>query len=72
VLKQFPGEIIRCPRCGRTDVRRSLPRGPIDHIFMKLGKVPLRCRGCEHRFFRAVITESAAGAGGGPPEDSAS
>jgi hypothetical protein len=67
-MTQSPEGIIRCPACGRTDVRRSLPRGLIDSIFLMLGKKPLRCRGCECRFHR-VLAEAAPSAGPEPPEE---
>jgi DNA-directed RNA polymerase subunit RPC12/RpoP len=53
-MKLTGGDIIRCPECGGPDIRRSLPRGPIDAIFLRLGKKPLRCRACSYRFYRAI------------------
>ncbi|HTX34735.1 MAG TPA: hypothetical protein VME43_06935 [Bryobacteraceae bacterium] len=66
-MKQPPDAIIRCPSCGGSDIRRSLPRGPIDYVFMKLGKKPVRCRGCERRFYRTLV--EPANPGEGPPEE---
>jgi hypothetical protein len=67
-MTQSPDGIIRCPACGRTDVRRSLPRGLIDSIFLMLGKKPVRCRGCECRFHR-VLLENAPDTSQEPPEE---
>jgi hypothetical protein len=49
-----PDGIIRCPDCGGADVRRSYAHGLADTILMLLGKKPLRCRGCERRFYRSL------------------
>ena len=42
----------RCPNCGWTDVRRSMPRGFLDHLARMVGLVPYRCRSCGARFYR--------------------
>lgn len=42
----------RCPNCGWTDVRRSMPRGFLDHLVRMVGLVPYRCRSCGARFYR--------------------
>ena len=34
------------------DVRRSYPGGIRDDIMRAFGYAPLRCRGCQRRFFR--------------------
>jgi hypothetical protein len=40
-----------CPRCRRTDVRRSHSRGPVDALARALGFRPFRCRACRARYF---------------------
>ena len=45
---------VRCPECNGVDVRRSYPKGLLDSIMIRLGKPPLRCRGCTHRFYRRL------------------
>jgi hypothetical protein len=42
----------RCPVCGWTDVRRSMPHGFLDRVVRMVGLVPYRCRSCSHRFYR--------------------
>ncbi len=44
---------LRCPNCGWTDVRRSMPRGFLDQLMRMVGLVPYRCRSCGERFYRA-------------------
>lgn len=42
----------RCPLCGWTDVRRSMPKGFLDRVVRIVGLVPYRCRSCGQRFYR--------------------
>jgi len=42
----------RCPVCGWTDVRRSMPHGFLDSLVRIVGMVPYRCRSCGQRFYR--------------------
>ena len=42
----------RCPGCGWTDVRRSMPHGLLDGLLKIVGLLPYRCRSCGHRFYR--------------------
>lgn len=42
----------RCPMCGWTDVRRSMPHGFLDRIVRMVGLLPYRCRSCGQRFYR--------------------
>ena len=42
----------RCPDCGWTDIRRSMPHGVIDRLVRIVGLVPYRCRSCGQRFYR--------------------
>lgn len=42
----------RCPVCGWTDVRRSMPKGILDGLCRMVGLVPYRCRSCGLRFYR--------------------
>ena len=44
-------KILRCPRCGGRDVRRSQQRGAWDSLMRALRRVPHRCRGCQNRFY---------------------
>lgn len=46
--------VVRCPRCGSTDVRRSYPEGIRDAIMNTLQYTPIRCRSCRCRFFRRL------------------
>jgi hypothetical protein len=57
---------VRCPECNGVDVRRSYPKGLRDSLMMRLGKPPLRCRGCTYRFYRRL----AAGEKLGRPDSS--
>jgi DNA-directed RNA polymerase subunit RPC12/RpoP len=43
---------LRCPNCGWTDVRRSMPHGWLDYLVRMVGLVPYRCRSCGMRFYR--------------------
>jgi len=43
--------ILRCPRCGGRDVRRSQQRGAWDALMQALRRVPQRCRNCQNRFY---------------------
>jgi hypothetical protein len=42
----------RCPRCGSSDIRISVPHGMVDLIFHIILLKPLRCRSCHKRFYR--------------------
>ena len=46
------GKGPRCPVCGWTDVRRSMPKGFTDRVVRIVGLVPYRCRSCGQRFYR--------------------
>jgi hypothetical protein len=45
-----PGE-IRCPRCRRSDIVPSLPRGILDDLMSGMGRIPRHCRSCGKRFY---------------------
>ncbi|HWB84557.1 MAG TPA: hypothetical protein VG675_10485 [Bryobacteraceae bacterium] len=45
-----PGE-VRCPRCFRSDLAPSLPRGWRDALMRKWGRIPRHCRACGKRFY---------------------
>jgi len=45
-----PGD-VRCPRCFGKDLVPSLPRGVLDALMKKMGKVPRHCRSCGNRFY---------------------
>jgi hypothetical protein len=45
-----PGE-LRCPRCFGKDIVSSLPRGFLDALMARLGRIPRHCRFCEKRFY---------------------
>jgi transposase-like protein len=53
-----------CPKCGSTDVRRSMRRKMMDYVLGQIGLAPYRCRNCRSRFFRPV---GHGRAGGGRP-----
>ncbi len=55
------GRGLRCPVCGWTDVRRSMPHGLLDHLVRIVGLVPYRCRSCGLRFYRAQQDVREAG-----------
>jgi DNA-directed RNA polymerase subunit RPC12/RpoP len=42
---------IRCPNCGRRDVRHSHPKGLKDALMSALRRQPFRCRACGTRFY---------------------
>lgn len=44
-------KILRCPRCGGRDVRRSRHRRAWDSLMLALRRVPQRCRSCQNRFY---------------------
>lgn len=46
------GKGPRCPVCGWTDVRRSMPKGILDALVRIVGLIPYRCRSCNQRFYR--------------------
>jgi len=43
---------LRCPECGWTDLRRSMPKGFLDALMRIVRLVPYRCRSCGLRFYR--------------------
>ena len=47
---------LRCPSCGWTDVRRSMPHSFFDRLVRLIGLVPYRCRSCGERFYRTERT----------------
>ncbi len=47
-----------CPKCGWSNVRHSLPDGPVDTLLGLMLLVPYRCRDCRHRFFQFRNTGS--------------
>ncbi len=49
---------LRCPNCGWTDVRRSMPHGLLDYFIRIAGLVPYRCRTCAGRFYRTLRRNS--------------
>jgi hypothetical protein len=42
-------------------VRRSYPDGILDAIMIKMGRPPLRCRRCSHRFYWKLRPEDLLG-----------
>jgi hypothetical protein len=44
--------ILRCPKCGSGDVRRTERLGLIAWVFQMFGRAPFLCRSCHRRFFR--------------------
>jgi DNA-directed RNA polymerase subunit RPC12/RpoP len=48
---------LRCPNCGWTDVRRSMPHSFFDRLARIVGLVPYRCRSCGERFYRTDRTQ---------------
>jgi len=52
---------VQCPSCHGCDVRRSYPKGLIDRVMIRSGKSPLRCRGCEYRFYRKLAPNERLG-----------
>ena len=52
---------VQCPECQSPDVRRSYPKGMIDRFMMGRGKTPLRCRGCEYRFYYRLSPDDRLG-----------
>ena len=45
----------QCPNCGSSDTRRSCRKGFFAAIFSFVGRVPLRCRSCQKRFYRGLV-----------------
>lgn len=54
-------DTIRCPKCGGSDVRKSLTRNMVDLGLGIFGFTALRCRGCRHRFYRRLWEEEEGG-----------
>ena len=52
---------VRCPECDGVDVRRSYPKGWRDTLMIRIGKPPLRCRGCEFRFYHRLEPDEKLG-----------
>jgi hypothetical protein len=55
--------VVRCPNCGRRDVRRSYARGSIDLFMRMFSRNPFRCRSCGKRFYRFVPRHPEASKG---------
>jgi hypothetical protein len=51
---------IKCPRCRESNTRRS-HRRMYDLLLRAVGRVPLRCNLCEHRFYCSRRTLLLAG-----------
>jgi hypothetical protein len=45
---------VGCPRCGFSNIRRSMTRGLLDRIFARFLCMPFRCRVCRKRFYLYV------------------
>jgi hypothetical protein len=45
---------VGCPACGSSDLRDSLPGGPLDRILGWCLCMPFRCRKCHERFYLYV------------------
>jgi hypothetical protein len=45
-----PGE-LRCPRCFGKDIVPSMPRGVLDWLMHRTGRIPRHCRFCGKRFY---------------------
>jgi ribosomal protein S27E len=45
-----PGD-VRCPSCFHLDIVPSMPRGWIDALMGRFGKIPRHCRSCGKRFY---------------------
>jgi len=43
------------------DVRRSYAKGWRDALMIRIGKPPLRCRGCEFRFYKRLQPDEKLG-----------
>jgi hypothetical protein len=43
------------------DVRRSYPKGVLDFFMLRIGKAPLRCRGCSRRFYKKLAPNEKLG-----------
>jgi hypothetical protein len=41
----------RCPRCFSLDVVPSLPKGIVDELMGRMGRIPRHCRACAKRFY---------------------
>jgi hypothetical protein len=52
---------VRCPECTSVDVRRSYPKGWRDAVMIHIGIRPLRCRECEHRFYKRLQPDEKLG-----------
>jgi hypothetical protein len=52
---------VRCPSCDGVDVRRSYPQGLRDAIMIRTGRPPLRCRGCNYRWYRRLRANERLG-----------
>ena len=43
---------IRCPKCSKDFVRRTLRKGAHEHVLSAIYVYPFRCQLCAHRFLR--------------------
>jgi hypothetical protein len=48
-MKKLTAKGVRCPRCGRTTVRRSARQG-LERLWSLLTLYPFRCEACNARF----------------------
>jgi len=41
---------VKCPRCLSRKIRYSAPKSLLDEFFSLIGRFPLRCHSCYHRW----------------------
>jgi len=46
---------LRCPRCFGKDIVPSRPRGIVDALMTRFGRVPRHCRACGKRFYAVAV-----------------
>jgi len=54
MAQREPPAHIRCPICGRSDVRFSASREVLDFIQKFFGREPFRCLSCQARFHASL------------------
>ena len=47
----IPPQPARCPICGSPEVRPSKQHASWDELLSWMGRIPIRCQICNHRFY---------------------
>jgi uncharacterized protein with PIN domain len=56
-------ELVRCPKCGGADIRKSRRNTLVDSMMSIFSFSALRCRNCRNRFYRRLWEDAEEEAG---------